>query len=816
MADALAAAHAAGIVHRDLKPANVMVTAKGLVKVLDFGLAKLAEPERTSPSDVTRTLYRGASPQTEGGMTMGTAAYMSPEQAQALPVDGRSDIFSFGSVLYEMLTGRRAFDAGNQVATLSNILLKQPAPINEIVADVSYDVEKIVTRCLRKDPASRFQHMDDLKVALQELKEEAETGRLPMLRSSSVLQAQRPRPPRSFVRIAIAAGLLVAAGLGAWGWKEMRKPAPVQATLARLTDDGGLTTDPAISPDGKLIAFASDRGGAGNLDIWMRQTAGGEPVQLTSDPADESTPSFSPDGLHIAFRSERDGGGIYLIPTLGGAARLVVKSGRNPRYSPDGKWIAYWIGERQSTASVGIAPAAGGQSRQLEFHPAFYAARCPLWSADGKHLLFLGRGLSGNNYDWWVGSVDSGEAVRTGAFDVFRRQGLPVSYASAAADWVGGKIIFSARIVDQRFDPNAQEHRVGVIYDSSNLWQVPIETGAWKITAPASRLTFGTSAETQPSATAQGQVVFASLIESINVWSIPAAGNASDRGRKLERLTDDAAGDTYPTVSADGNYLVYASQRSGNSDIWLKNFESGQQVRLTTDPVFETFPMIAAGGSKVAYAALEEKSRTIRVVNLQPNGQPDNSQTVCQTCGYLSDISADGQDILYYDHPPKGIVMQNIATRQATTILSDKNYLADPRFSPDGRWVAFHSITGPTSRQVFVALIRPGATIPQSEWIPITDGKGMEREPAWSADGATVYFLTERDGFRCIASRRLDPASKTPVGPLLEVAHFHNARRSLMSFANAAMARISVSRSSIVFSLSERTGNIWMATLGAR
>src|SRR5262249_44753898 len=161
------------------------------------------------------------------------------------------------------------------------------------------------------------------------------------------------------------------------------------------------------------------------------------------------------------------------------------------RYSPDGKWIAYWIGERQANATIGVVQSGGGQPRQLDLNPTFSAARYPLWSPDGKYLLFLGRpSAAGYDDDWWVASVETGKVVRRGAFDVFRRQGLPVSYASAAADWVGGKIIFSARLIERSVDRGAQQHDVGVIYDSSNLWQVPIETGTWRISAPASRLTF--------------------------------------------------------------------------------------------------------------------------------------------------------------------------------------------------------------------------------------------------------------------------------------------------------------------------------------
>ncbi len=609
IAHGLAAAHDKGIAHRDLKPENLFITRDDRLKILDFGLAKPLDLGAASAT-VANTVGTAA------GVVLGTVGYMAPEQVRGLATDHRADIFSFGAVLYEMVTGRRAFEGDTAADTISAILNREPPDLETVTGAAPLALDRIVRRCLEKKPELRFQSAHDLAFALETLSARGSGPVSDVVATTPVARSSRQRIAAAFPW---AIAVLAVAGAASWAIA-MRAPArpPSWQVFTPVTDAAGEETSPSISPDGSTIAYASRA--SGTWDIYVQRVGGRNATAVAADrERNETAPAFSPDGQSIAFHVSDGDGGIFIAGATGESSRRLTDFGFHPAWSPDSTRIAYSTEEifepagRNGQSAIWVVDVAGGAPRHLD---GTGDAAQPSWSPSGERLVYWSN--TGGQRDIYTVPVAGGQ--RTAVIE------------DAPLDWCpiwapdGRSVLFAS-------------NRGG----STNLWRIAIDEASGRTGAPPEPVTGGVQAALeQPAISRDGtRLVFRARISAVSPVSIafdPVSGrtgtpvvlsnsdtrlvpsdvspdgrsiayfNFGDRqdifisaidGSGLRRITDDVARDRAPSFTPDGRSLVFYSNRGGQWDAWRIDRDGGNLRKFELLGQQLIYPLLSPSGDQL-------------------------------------------------------------------------------------------------------------------------------------------------------------------------------------------------------------------------
>jgi serine/threonine-protein kinase len=768
IAEALEAAHEKGIVHRDLKPANVKIAPDDTVKVLDFGLAKaLSADPASGPGGNLTTSPTVTSAHTRDGLILGTAAYMSPEQARGKDVDKRADIWAFGSVLFEMLTARPTFAADTVPDTLVGVLSGDPE-WSTLPEATQPNVRRLLERCLTRDVRRRLRDIGEARVVLEDVID-GNTG----ADASMVPGAAVPgkTSPVRWIAFAVIGALLFAAG-----WM-MRPSAPETGTLVpdrtvrRLTFEPGLEQEPTLSPDGNYVAYTTDR--SGNLDIEILPLGGGNVTRITDHPADDAQPRWSPDGTRLAFVSARErpdgllvssgflgasstyvnseGGDIFLMPALGGSATKLIDDATYPTWSPDGNAIAF-LSTRDGNWRIWRVPVTGGQPQQLTKGEGNRFDYQPTWSPDGRWIAYASL-LAGGREGLYVVPADGGEPI-------LLIEGNTVSPAWSAD---GAHLYFSS----------SRNASPGLL----NLWRIPFNPNGSPSSRPE-RVTLGVDSDAY-AAPDEGRIAFATVRYSPDVWSLEVSSGKLHQVTTLEGMEDA------PSLNVDGRRLLFDGDRTGTLQIWVMDLEDGNLQQVVT-PGRAGQGSWSPDGAYLAYQLSTDASNTNVIdgsissrVAIQRWGDA-NAELIDGDAGRAStglQWSPDGRHLAGGD---ANDVWLHTLGGESKLLIEDAAF---PTWSPDGKEIAFQRNSGQDHREVWIVPVAGGEPrmaaggdvhYSHPKWHPtdadrilfvidhqdlgvlrlssgeverITDlssSTSLVDYASWSPDGSTVYFSFTR------------------------------------------------------------------------
>jgi eukaryotic-like serine/threonine-protein kinase len=745
-ASALSAAHEARIIHRDIKPENIMVRPDGLVKVLDFGLAKLSEPGAvaTGSEDATRAQVK-----TAPGVIMGTVQYMSPEQTRGRATDARSDIWSLGCVMYEMLSGRGPFAGETTADLIAEIVKGYPLPLAQIVPEIPERLEEIISKTLEKEPDERYQSVKDMLIDLRRLKKkldldvEIDRSHAPTsdqisdphniatqamkATASDTIAGQTTISGAEAVTSTIrrhklgaaavfAAGAIVLAGFGYGLYRFLEKSAPPQQRTnaemkaQRLTGDGK-TRAAEISPDGKFLAYLRTEGG--ERSIWIKQIQTNSSIQIVKPGELDGFNRlvFSPDGNFLYFNARSETAqepSIYRVPSLGGTPTKAFTNANGIEFSPDGRQVSFGRFDLATLeSSVIVANADGSGERKLATRTGkqFFGAT-GVWSPDGKTIA-IALGDDALAPDPAVSviliPVAGGEATQLGASRWVNVDDL-VWHPS------GDSIIATA--IDNTF---AQ----------SQLWEISYSSGAVR------RLTNNLNGYLSVSITANGKsLVTGEVYARSAVWVSP------DLKPENAKQVMPATGDTWGLSWTPDGRIVYVSDQTGEAEVWIMDADGGNAKPLTNDKIFKTTPVVSPDGRFIVYTSNSSGGQLIRI---DANG--GNPQILVTGIGADNpDISADGKWIIYSAWIEGMSRILRIPIEGGLSQTLTEYPAIEPRYSRDGtRFACF--VANEKSQDWERLAIVPAEGGPPTKFFDVPRNVNIGRGPIWTPDDSGITLV---------------------------------------------------------------------------